>query len=262
MRIDFTHWKLGSAVLVALLALVVTTGGTMASDVCAPDADGCIIVNSNLDNNVRDDALTLHEALLLASGELNTARLTAAESGQVAGYAYGVDGDIAIHFDTDVFCDGCESSVITLVPPGLGGPATYSPPGLGGPAYTGDMVFALPPGLGGPACSPPGLGGPACSPPGLGGPARIGMGLHDGEEVPAPVVIDGSLLPAEYVGLWSFGASWLRGIHFQGFAGHAVEVEAGAVAELLIGSNGDGVNDLAEAVTFSGNGGDVVVVGE
>lgn len=255
MGADSMKLKISAALFVALIVLVANAGGAMAGDACTPDADGCITVNSNLDANVRDEALTLREALLLTSGELGVADLTYAEAGQVSGGVVGTDGEIAVYFDSDVFCVGCKSSVITLAPPGLGGPAVDSPPGLGGPAtyaYNGDKLLAM----------PPGLGGPAMSPPGLGGPARIGMGIENGIEVPASVVIDGSHLTPEYTGMWSFGDTWLRGVHFQGFAGHALEVEASAVAGLLIGSNGDGVNDRAEAVTFSGNGGDVVVVGK
>jgi hypothetical protein len=255
-----------SALALALVALVVGVGGAAAQGACAPNVDGCIIVNSNSDAAQPDEDLTLREALLITSGQLAVADLTKAEAAQVAGDVDGLGSEIAVYFDTDVFCEGCASRVITLAPPGLGGPAVDAPPGLGGPAeyYSGDKLLALPPGLGGPGIyAPPGLGGPAVdAPPGLGGPALVGMGLEDGVEVAAPVVIDGSRLTDEYAGIWTFGAAWLRGVHFTGFAGNAIEIESGVRDSVLIGSNGDGVNDAAEAVTFDGNGGDVVFVGD
>gem|GEM_PF-6819546 len=243
-----------TVVIVSILVLAAASTAAFAQDTCPTGIDTCLVVNSNLDTNVRDDALTMREAIMVADGDLDAAELTSLEAAQIFGDEIASDTVVGVYFDPDVFCDGCGSNTIVLSPPMLGGPALDSPPMLGGPAsYSGELIVATPPLLGGPAV--------VNSPPMLGGPARLGMGLENGVEVVAPVVVDGSQLTDEYVGMWAFTGVWLRGMEIRNFAGHAIEVEADVADDLLIGSNGDGVNDDAEAVVFSNNGADVVVVG-
>lgn len=129
-------------ILTALASVVVAVAfahprQALAINPCSTDFDQCVYVNSNLDNDVRDDVITLREALLLANGTLTLADLTIAELGQVVitmppGWGpqedsyvpltppgFGGPGGIgktAVHFDRIVFCDGCVSNTIFLDP--------------------------------------------------------------------------------------------------------------------------------------------------
>jgi hypothetical protein len=110
----------------------------LAINPCPTDVDMCVFVNSNLDNDLRDDAVTLREALLLANGSLTLADLTIPELGQVVitmppGWGppdaesltsytppgFGGPGGIgktSVQFDRTVFCVGCLSNTISLDP--------------------------------------------------------------------------------------------------------------------------------------------------
>ena len=233
------------------LAFGLGSGGVDAAVArCAAGADACLVVNTTADTNARDTVLSLREALLVRWGTLAVADLTEAERGQVRiVQSLGLLRSVDVNFDPTVFCGDC-GAAIQLVPPGLGNPDRIWPPIRD---YSGEMLFSL----------PPGLGNPDSVPPGLGNPDRIGMGINEeGMEVPAPVVIDGGDMPSGHVGLWLGGAGSIRGVRFQHFADHAIEVEAEYAGSILLGPDGDGVNDRFEAVTFVGNGDDIVIVGE
>jgi CSLREA domain-containing protein len=73
-----------------------------AVDVGAFEFQGDIVVNSTADNNVRDNVLTLREAILFADGTLKLSDLTAAEQQQV-GSDPGEPNAFVITFDPTVF---------------------------------------------------------------------------------------------------------------------------------------------------------------
>jgi hypothetical protein len=230
-RIFRVHWQLG-AIVVAALAL--SHGSSVqASGTCAVGKDACIVVNTTADLNQRDQYMSLREGLLLQGGALHVNQLTTAEAQQVhLATILGLQGAVAVNFDPAVFHEG--SNVITVLPPGLGDP---------------DHV-AL----------PPGLGDPDAPPPGQTHPDQIGMGVLNGVEVPAPVIIDGSLLSSNTAGLLLVGRGSVKGIRFQNFPGCAIEIEGQVADYVTIGSDGDGINDEAEVVEFFNNGQDVVVL--
>jgi hypothetical protein len=253
--------RLGALVLVPTLALFGLHAARAAADstqACPAGVNTCVIVNSNLDNNVRDGVITLREALLITNGDLPVPALTPLEQHQIItmppGWGPGETGigaymppglggssgesiHFGVYFDPTVFCADCASNVITLGPPGLGG-------------SSGEAV--LPNGL------RPGL--PAVAAGQLDSSLRIGAALTpDGHEAPAQVILDGRNLPDNYVGLAdAMPNSWLRGIQFTRFRGVAVAVKQAA----LVGSNQDGANDAAENVTYAGNGVDVLRLGD
>src|SRR6185295_9734172 len=69
----------------ALDDLVMLTAGSPAIVLVTGTIGAVITVNSNLDNNERDNKLTLREAILISNGELLVAALTPAEQAQVVG---------------------------------------------------------------------------------------------------------------------------------------------------------------------------------
>jgi hypothetical protein len=251
------------SIIVTVLAAVAAFAAapTQASGVCPTQYDACIIVNSNADDDVRDQTLTLREAMLLDGGHLALDAITTDERAQVLlNHSDGMQGGLArsVYFDAQTFCDGCSTNRIMLQPPGWGGE--------GG----GFSATALPPGWGGEA-EPPGWGGEwfgdsaglMMTPPGWGGesPSALGMALTaTGLERVASVILDGSALPEEYVGLYVANrASWLRGLQFHNFLGTAIGVQSGVADQTVLGTNGDGLNDAGEAVVFTNNGADFVV---
>ena len=212
-----------------------------------------------MDTDARDGVLTLREALLVQNGSLDAASLSPAESLQVRTVgALGLGGAVHIVFDPTVFCATCEATIVLQQPPLLGEPDSY----------TGGLALALPPILGEPdAATPPLLGEPdAVVPPILGEPdsARtrwlLGMSVVGGQLVPARVVIDGSALGADYVGLRVQARGAVQGITLRNFAGRALEIDAQIAPDLLLGSDNDGVNDAAEGLVFLDNGADVVIL--
>ena len=230
-----------AAALVLLGVMVFGADGAAAATVCGADSDVCVVVNTNKDVDQRDDVVSLREALLIQSGTMSPADLSSAEQAQVhVATNLGFSGSVDINFDATVFCEGCNGGRIVLQPPGIGEPDSY----------TGNLTLAL----------PPGIGEPDGSPPGVGHRSLIGMGVVDGVEVPVDVVIDGSKLSDDYVGIWLTGKGSVQGIRFQNFAGHAIEIDGKYESKILIGSDGDGVLDSSEAVTFANNGADVVVL--
>ncbi len=144
-RSGLVHVTPALAVL-ALVILGLTAPRAHAADICPPGVGFCVVVNSNASTNVRDDVMTLPEALLIANGELPLADLTSEEQGQIVlmppGWGptvmtrwaqrsdsppgFGGPGGIggtSIYFDPDIFCDACQGNAIVLTPPGFGGPA-------------------------------------------------------------------------------------------------------------------------------------------
>jgi len=250
--------------------MAITLGGVAAATACAPGADACLIVNSTMDTDARDGVLTLREALLVQNGSLDAASLSPAESLQVRTVgALGLGGAVHIVFDPAVFCATCEATIVLQQPPLLGEPDSY----------TGGLALALPPILGEPdAATPPLLGEPdAATPPLLGEPDAVappilgepdsartrwllGMSVVGGQLVPARVVIDGSALGADYVGLRVQARGAVQGITLRNFAGRALEIDAQIAPDLLLGSDNDGVNDAAEGLVFLDNGADVVIL--
>ena len=83
-----------------------------------------VIVNSNDDNNERDGVVTLREAMLLDTGRLRYQSLNSLEKLQVsgAGTDFAAEGIRGIYFNPNMFCAGCATSIIYLLPPGFGGP--------------------------------------------------------------------------------------------------------------------------------------------
>jgi len=242
------------AVALAVMALGGAARQTFAATSCPPDVEACLFVNSDLDTNERDDVLTLREALLITNDDLALADLTEAESGQVVlsppGWGpssestglfsppgFGGPGGIgsaAVHFDPTVFCQGCGRTIV------------LSPPGFGGPGGIGGRMLALPP-----------IGGEDG-----GVTTRIGLAYDPvvGES-PAEVVIDGTMLGADYTGAGVTGEGvWLRGVTFRGFAGAALELAPVAAVSTVIGADGDGIQDQAEVVSFTDNATDIEVI--
>lgn len=244
-----------TTVLVAVAALAATPA--QASGGCPTGPDACLIVNTNLDFDVRDDFLSLREAMMLDGGYLSYDRLTPAERNQVLmNHSDGLRGGGArnIYFDPTIFCDGCPSNRIMLQPPGWGGE------GLG----PGANPVALPPGFGGEA-QPPGWGGEwlgdvagLLMPPGWGGvgpfSGRMGLGLDaaTGVEVPARATLDGNLLAGSLVGIRvATNGVWIRGLTFEGFPLlPSIEILESVSSDSVVGSNGDGILDVEESVHF------------
>lgn len=244
------------ACLAAFAALVISvalwSSSLAAAGPCAPGADVCLIVNTAADNVQRDGTLSLREALLVANGRLDVDELTGPEQLQV--HVVGplrFAGVVEVNFDAEL-----SGQTIYVLPPGLGGGDT--PPMNQAPKPRNNELIALadslPPGLGGgdtpPAWSslPPGLGG-GDTPPAFAGASVIGGMIKDGTLVRGQVTLDGSKLGTVYSGLWNDGPGTLRGLHFQNFAGHAVEIEKHVV----------GLVDYS-AVTFANNAVDVAIV--
>lgn len=228
--------RTGVALAVLALSAFATTAAARvkAAGLCAPGADACVVVNTTADVDERDAFLSLREGLLIQGRALSPADLTAAEARQVrAVSALGLRGAVHVNFDPAVFCAGCDR-VIELAPPGLGEPDGVS--------------------------LPPGLGEPDSAPPGHTHPDQIGMGVIDGVEVAAPVILDGSALTATQAGLLLVGRGEVQGMHFRNFAGTAIQIRMAVARGVVIGSNHDGVNDGAEAVTFADNGQDIAYI--
>lgn len=232
--------RMMAAACALLMASLFVSSVAADAGYCDSGTDACVIVNTTQDNNKRDDVLTLREGLLVQNGGLSLGQLTTAERKQVHLVTnLGLSGAVDVNFDPATFCSGCAAS-IGLQPPGLSDPDSY----------TGSKTLAL----------PPGLGDPDGAPPGLGHRGLIGMGFEGGKAVPVNVVVDGSRLGSEYVGLWVYGKGAIQGITFQNFKGNAIEIDGQFAKSVTIGSDGDGVNDDLEAVGFSGNGSDVVIL--
>jgi hypothetical protein len=247
---------------VALFAAALSARPSAAATACPDGVSACLFVNSNADTDNRDDVLTLREALLVNAGFLPLANLTPGERGQILTPPGWGPGETRIYFDPTVFCANCLTHTISLSPVAGGDPAAspHQIVTVSAIGYSGDKHITMPPGWG--PTTPPGWGptmppgwGPTM-PPGWGptGAPNVTIGgayLPGVGEVAATVVLDGSRLGAGDTGLWTgTGGNTLRGLRFQNFAGHAIEIEADAY-----------LNTQLDGVSFAGNGTDVAVLG-
>lgn len=203
-------------VLVTALHLVPSDRAWSSGFSCPNGLDACILVNSTSDVDARDSELTLREAIRIASGDLGIGSLAAAEAAAVhVESSAGLAGEVGIYLDAAVF--NLSSSPEIELTAGLGNLDT-----------------------------PPGHGSPGSEP----GSVRIGFVLDSstGVEVPLGLTLVGAAVPNGIPGLTIARDAWIRGIHFEGFAGNEIVIEG--EADVLIGTDGDQVNDEAEAVTF------------
>lgn len=228
-------------ILTALASVVVAVAfahprQALAINPCSTDFDQCVYVNSNLDNDVRDDVITLREALLLANGTLTLADLTIAELGQVVitmppGWGpeedytegntpltppgFGGPGGIgktSVHFDSTVFCQGCPSSTILLDP-------AAAPSVVGASAVGATDVWAALPVL-------------APDSDSVDGDWQVQIGEPSGATSSVSVNIDGSRLS---MGATGFAVAapgvTLQGVALRRFRGIAVSLTCSAAAE-------------------------------
>jgi PKD repeat protein len=96
-----------------------------------------ITVNSNLDNNIRDNLLTLREAILIANGTLQKAALTPAEQAQVVGAPTGPSLD-EIRFSIG---SGPKTISLTFVLDIIRGPVVID--GTTQPGFAGKPIIEL-----------------------------------------------------------------------------------------------------------------------
>jgi hypothetical protein len=247
-----TALKLAAAGAIALAVASGASAHSVRAQVpCPLSAGTCVFVNSNADTNARDERVTLREALLVASGDLPTGQLTDREQLQVVqvGDSEPPKGLTNIYFDPTIFCSTCPTNRIVLTPPGFEGNGILG--------YKGTKIVTLPPirkAAG--KSAPPGTGGSGIL------SVQIGMGYDPvAGEVPARVTLDGSRLSSAHAGLWFEGGGWIRGITFQDFAGHAVEINEDVLDSVEIGVMSimaDG--ESPAAVRFKNNGADVSIV--
>lgn len=244
-------------VLASLTALAVSSGAAMRdarAQVPCPLTDGsCIFVSSNADTNDRDSVVTLREALMLSSGDLKPDELTEKERAGVVDPpgAEGRMGETSIYFDPALFCLTCPTNTIVLTPPGFGGDGGILR------SYKGSKMVVLPPiRKGAELDTPPGMGDQGIF------RVRIGMGYDPvAGEVPARVIIDGSKLSDTHAGLWFEGGGWIRGVTFQNFAGHAVEINEDVLDSVSLGGMGIYADGGSPAtVRFKNNSADVYIV--
>jgi hypothetical protein len=202
----------------------------------------------------------LREALALNNGTLDFAALTPGERGQVTvsgPHALSSQGADYIYFSPAVFSAdrsktiALRSGLVVQAGPSRSDIWPLKRPGEGEDHQDGVFGAGTDPVV----LSPPEIGR------GPGGGGVLGMGLDPvvGIEVPVSVSIDGTLLSAGQACLTIDSPEWVRGMSFQ-HCGTAIAVVDSVASAALIGSNGDGIYDSAETVTYTDCGHEYAIV--
>jgi hypothetical protein len=127
--------------------------GPPADLVCTP-GPATMVVNSKADNNIRDNVMTLREALMIANGTLPVSQLTAQEKAQITNGGCGGTGAAdTITFDPGVFAfevgpalaRGTDGALDPNAAFFLRQPAAVTPicPGTDFPAISGDTLVGI-----------------------------------------------------------------------------------------------------------------------